>query len=227
MNGVNTGSKGDIVEESLITDENGKVASKELPLGKYKVEEVGAFDRETGKEIPDYKYHIIDGEYFKEITLSAAAQSVKVVYGDVSIRNDGIPEITTSARDFTTGTGEGEYSESAKIIDTVSFKKLEPGKGYTLVGKLMDKATGEPILIDGKEAIGEKTFTAKEYDGNIMHENTGIVNELNMKGILARHIGMYTMPSFFSPWLEWKSTPSSYKPEEGKYHINIRNREKK
>ena len=160
-------SKGDIVEESLITDENGKVASKELPLGKYKVEEVGAFDRETGKEIPDYKYHIIDGEHFKEITLSAAAQSVKVVYGDVSIKNDGIPEITTSARDFTTGTGEGEYSESAKIIDTVSFKKLEPGKGYTLVGKLMDKATGEPILIDGKEAIGEKTFTAKEYDGNI------------------------------------------------------------
>ena len=120
----------------LITDIKGRVSSDKLPLGKYRVEEVGAFDRETGEEIPDYKYHIIDGQNYKDITISPAEQTIKVIYCDMEQRNDGIPEIGTTARGSATGDSEGEYSETATIIDTVRYEKLEPGKEYTVKGKL-------------------------------------------------------------------------------------------
>ena len=81
--------------------------------------------------------------------------------------NDGIPEIGTTARDSATGDSEGEYSAHATIIDTVRYEKLEPGKEYTVKGKLMDADTGMPILIDGKEVTSQKTFVATQYDGTI------------------------------------------------------------
>ena len=31
----------------------------------------------------------------------------------------------------------------------------------------MDKATGKPLLINGKEVTAETTFTAKEKDGTV------------------------------------------------------------
>ena len=159
-------SRGDVVQDDLITDIKGRVSSDKLPLGKYRVEEVGAFDRETGEPIPDYKYHIIDGQNYRDITISPAEQTVKVIYCDMEQRNDGIPEIGTTARDSATGDNEGEYSETATIIDTVRYEKLEPGKEYTVKGKLMDADTGMPLLIDGREVTSQKTFVATQYDGS-------------------------------------------------------------
>ncbi len=160
-------SKGDIVQNDLITDSKGKVSTKELPLGTYKVVEVGAFDRNTGKPIPNYRYHIIDGKNEKTVTLSPAEQTIKIVYGNVEQRNDGIPEIGTTAKASETGDSEGACSEKATIIDKVKYTKLEPGKQYTVKGKLMDASTGKPVKIDGKEVTSEKTFTAQGYDGFI------------------------------------------------------------
>lgn len=160
-------SRGDVVQDDLITDIKGRVSSDKLPLGKYRVEEVGAFDRETGEPIPDYKYHIIDGQNYRDITISPAEQTVKVIYCDMEQRNDGIPEIGTTARDSATGDSEGEHSKTATIIDTVRYEKLEPGKEYTVKGKLMDADTGMPLLIDGKEVTSQKTFVATQYDGAI------------------------------------------------------------
>lgn len=160
-------TRGDVVQDDLITDIKGRVSSDKLPLGKYRVEEVGAFDRETEEPIPDYKYHIIDGQNYRDITISPAEQTVKVIYCDMEQRNDGIPEIGTTARDSATGDSEGEYSETATIIDTVRYEKLEPGKEYTVKGKLMDADTGMPLLIDGREVTSQKTFVATQYDGTI------------------------------------------------------------
>lgn len=158
-------SKGDLVQDDLITDIHGKVSSKELPLGTYKVTEVGAFDRVTGKPIPDFKYKIIDGMNKKIVTLSPKEQTVKVFYENVKERNDGIPEIRTTAKGSLTGDSEVEYSKDGVIVDTVSYKKLEPGKEYTIKGVLMDKKTSKPVKIDGKTVTAEKTFVAKTYDG--------------------------------------------------------------
>lgn len=165
-------SKGDIVQDNLITNTKGRVSSDKLPLGSYRVEEVGAFDRNTGQKLSDYKYKIIDGENYKDVTISAAEQTVKIIYADALQRNDGIPEIGTTAKDSATGGSEGEYSKSATIIDTVKYTKLEPGKEYTVKGKLMDADTGKVLKINGKEVTSERTFTAKTYDGSVDMEFT-------------------------------------------------------
>ena len=76
-----------------------------------------------------------------------------------------VPKIGTKA------TVNGEKSATAKgdiiIEDTVSYKNLTVGKKYTVKGILMDKATGKPFLVNGKEAISEVTFTAEKKDGEI------------------------------------------------------------
>ncbi len=56
--------------------------------------------------------------------------------------------------------------ERAVIVDTVSYTGLTPGEAYTLQGVLMDKATGESLLIDGKEITATKKFTAAAESGS-------------------------------------------------------------
>lgn len=76
-----------------------------------------------------------------------------------------VPEIGTKA------TVNGEKSATAKgditIEDTVSYKNLTVGKEYTVKGIIMDKATGKPFLVNGKEVTSEVTFTAEKKDGEI------------------------------------------------------------
>lgn len=43
----------------------------------------------------------------------------------------------------------------------VSYQNLEVGKEYTVKGKLMNKETKEPLLIDEKEVVSEKTLFQK------------------------------------------------------------------
>ena len=76
-----------------------------------------------------------------------------------------VPKIGTKA------TVNGEKSATAKgditIEDTVSYKNLTVGKEYTVKGILMDKTTGKPFLINGKEVTSEVTYTAEKKDGEI------------------------------------------------------------
>lgn len=76
-----------------------------------------------------------------------------------------VPEIGTKA------TVNGEKSATAKdditIEDTVSYKNLTVGKEYTVKGILMDKATGNPFLVNGEEVTAEVTFTAEKANGEI------------------------------------------------------------
>ena len=57
--------------------------------------------------------------------------------------------------------------EEAVIVDTVSYEGLEIGREYTVAGKLMDKETGEPILVNGEEVTASETFTAETEEGGI------------------------------------------------------------
>ena len=109
---------------------------------------------------------------------------MKVIYCDMEQRNDGIPEIGTTARDSATGDSEGEYSKTATIIDTVRYEKLEPGREYTVKGKLMDADTGRPLLIDGREVTSQKTFVAAQYDGAIDIEFTVDSTKLSGKTVV-------------------------------------------
>ena len=81
-----------------------------------------------------------------------------------------VPEIGTQA------TAEGKKEVEAKgeitIEDVVSYKNLTPGKEYTVSGVLMNKATGQPFTVNGKEIRSEITFTPETADGEVTVEFT-------------------------------------------------------
>ncbi len=82
-------------------------------------------------------------------------QTVKVKISEIGTKAtvDGKKEVTASGR--------------VKIEDTVSYKNLTPGKEYTVKGVLMNKATGEPLLADGKEIRSAFTLKPDKPDGEI------------------------------------------------------------
>lgn len=71
----------------------------------------------------------------------------------------------------TTATVDGQHtavpSGEVTIVDVVAYSSLTPGKTYTVSGVLMDKATGEPLLVDGAEITAETEFTAEESTGTV------------------------------------------------------------
>ena len=73
----------------------------------------------------------------------------------------------TSARDQADGDQKLYASEKVTVIDTVEYTGLVTGKSYTVKGILMDKETGKPVKVNGKEVTAEKTFKAKESSGSV------------------------------------------------------------
>lgn len=86
-----------------------------------------------------------------------------------TLTNDHIvvPEIFTTARDQDTGTGNAYTSEKTTIIDTVYYSGLKVGQEYTVRGILMDKETGEALLVDGETVTVEVTFRAPAETGSV------------------------------------------------------------
>lgn len=75
------------------------------------------------------------------------------------------PEIGTELVDATDGDHALQPSTTAKLTDTVSYENLIPGKSYKLSGKLMDKETGEAVLVNGAEVTAEAELTPEEASG--------------------------------------------------------------
>lgn len=75
------------------------------------------------------------------------------------------PEIKTKA---TVG-GEKEVDplETITLTDTVTYRNLIPGKTYKVKGVLMDKGTGEKLLVDGKEVTAESIFIPEKPTGTV------------------------------------------------------------
>ena len=53
------------------------------------------------------------------------------------------------------------------FVDVVEYSGLIPGETYTVSGILMDKATGEPLLVDEAEVTAEVEFTPESADGTV------------------------------------------------------------
>ncbi|MGL9729346.1 VaFE repeat-containing surface-anchored protein [Enterococcus sp. DIV0756] len=85
----------------------------------------------------------------------------------VKLTPPDVPVISTKAKDKGTAGNEGQAKKEVTIIDEVSYKNLIVGNEYTVKGVLMDKATNQPLLVNGKEVRAEKTFTAKKPNGTI------------------------------------------------------------
>jgi len=76
-------------------------------------------------------------------------------------------EIGTTAKDQNTGTNEGAVAETVTLVDTVSYSNLKTGYEYTIKGILMDKATNQPLLIDGQQVTNEVKFTPTTPNGTV------------------------------------------------------------
>ena len=77
------------------------------------------------------------------------------------------PEIGTQAADAADGDKLIAAASGAKVKDTVSYEGLKPGIAYTVVGKLMDKATGKPVTVEGKEVTASAEFVPVEAAGTV------------------------------------------------------------
>lgn len=75
------------------------------------------------------------------------------------------PKIRTSALDDETNDEVGVVGETT-ITDAVRFWNLIPGMEYTVSGVLMDKATGEPVLVNGEEVRSSAKVKIRE-DGTV------------------------------------------------------------
>lgn len=76
-------------------------------------------------------------------------------------------DIDTSAVDKNTGTKVSFAEEKVTIADTIYYRNLIAGDKYTVKGILMDKSSGEPLLVKGEQVTSEFTFTPGASDGNI------------------------------------------------------------
>ncbi|MGT9162133.1 VaFE repeat-containing surface-anchored protein [Enterococcus faecalis] len=76
------------------------------------------------------------------------------------------PQIQTEAHFEEDGSKVSDPLAEVTIVDVVSFKNLIPGNTYELKGKLMDKATNKPLLIDGEEVTASKRFTPTTSEGS-------------------------------------------------------------
>ena len=108
-----------------------------------------------GKEIVAFE------DLYRENVLLATHADINDEGQTVKIKN---PEIGTKA----TADGKKEITaDKITITDVVSYTDLTPGKEYKLTGVLMNKATNDKLLIDGKEITAEATFTPKATTGEV------------------------------------------------------------
>lgn len=129
-------------EEGIFTFEN-------VPYGEYIVRELKPAEGYLPNE-ENYQVTISNNEEIIEIT----------------VENDKIPELKTTAT--IDGKKEVGATEVFTLEDLVEYKHLVPGKEYTVKGILMDKTTGDPLLIDEKEIPSETTFTPDEPSGEVL-----------------------------------------------------------
>lgn len=71
-------------------------------------------------------------------------------------------EIKTTAMGKESNTNEVDAKKDATIVDIVRCNGLTKGKEYKLTGLLMDKETGEPLIVNDKQVTATKTFTATD-----------------------------------------------------------------
>ncbi|WP_244305915.1 VaFE repeat-containing surface-anchored protein [Bacillus cereus] len=90
----------------------------------------------------------------------------------------------TTATNKADGSKELDATDSVTIQDKVAYKDLIVGKEYVVKGKLMEKVTNKPLLVDGKEVTAEHTFTAKEKDGSVTLDFTFNASALEGKEVV-------------------------------------------
>lgn len=133
---------------TAVTDENGIFNFSNIPYGEYLIKEIKPADGYLDSE-DVFTVIIKDNEQVVEITAI----------------NDKVPELKTKA----TVNGKKEVIAKGEITikDTVEYKHLVPNTEYVIKGTLMDKSTGKPFKVKGKEITSTVKFVPDKADGKV------------------------------------------------------------
>ena len=138
---------------TAVTDENGIFNFSNIPYGEYLIKEIKPADGYLDNE-DVFTVIIKDNEQVVELTAV----------------NDKVPELKTTA------TVNGKKDVIAKgditIKDAVEYKHLVPNTEYVIKGTLMDKSTGKPFMVKGKEVTSTVKFTPDKANGTVEVEFT-------------------------------------------------------
>lgn len=138
---------------TAVTDENGVFVFNNIPYGEYLIKEIKPADGYLDNE-DVFTVIIKDNEQVVELT----------------VINDKVPELKTTA----TVNGKKEVIAKGEITikDTVEYKHLVPNTEYVIKGTLMDKSTGKPFMVKGKEVTSTVKFTPDKANGTVEVEFT-------------------------------------------------------
>lgn len=133
---------------TAVTDENGVFIFNNIPYGEYLIKEIKPADG------------YLDNEDVFTVTIKDNEQVV-----ELTAINDKVPELKTTA----TVNGKKEVIAKGEITikDTVEYKHLVPNTEYVIKGTLMDKSTGKPFKVKGKEITSTVKFVPDKTDGKV------------------------------------------------------------
>lgn len=104
-------------------------------------------------------------ELVKVPNITISRNNTTIYLGTIDDQFEGVPEIGTTAT--VDGEHTAEPTGEVTIVDTVTYKNLKVGQTYKLSGVLMDKATGEPLLVGEQQITAELEFTPDSPDGTV------------------------------------------------------------
>lgn len=133
---------------TAVTDDNGIFTFTNVPYGEYLIKELKPADG------------YLDNEDVFTVTIKDNEQVV-----EITAINDKVPELKTTAtvNDKKEVIAKGEIT----IKDTVEYKHLVPNTEYVIKGTLMNKSTGKPFKVKGKEITSTVKFVPDKANGKV------------------------------------------------------------
>ena len=97
--------------------------------------------------------------------ITISRNNTTIYLGTIDDQFEGVPEIGTTAT--VDGEHTAEPAGEVTLIDTISYKNLKVGETYKISGVLMDKETGEPLLVNEQQVAAELEFTPTNSEGTV------------------------------------------------------------
>ena len=162
----NTNGNDEITDETLWDDHNGTwfgLTTEDWMVDTQDKLCALPYDTYTLEELPcagNAGYELV-----KVPNITISRNNTTIYLGTIDDQFEGVPEIGTTAT--VDGEHTAEPTGEVTIVDTVTYKNLKVGQTYKLSGVLMDKSTGEPLLVGEQQVTAELEFTPDSPDGTV------------------------------------------------------------
>ena len=151
-------------------------------------------EEQSGTVSMDFPINSIYNEDTDTVVFEFLFKGSELIANESDLGNEGqtvsivTPKLSTTATDKTDGDHTLLPSREATVVDHVEYTDLIPGREYTVSGTLMDKSTGEPLVVGDGNVTAETTFVPNKADGTVDLEFTFDASELGGKNLVAFEI---------------------------------------